>query len=213
MSVEALYPKVMPSVPGCPESQVSNAILEAARELCRRSEVWAEKADAISLIKSKDTYTFSGLPDYGRVLSVRTLKYNGRDLENLVDRDLDASDPGWQGRTGKPLGYIHQGGSQSLRVVPIPKESEARAITHLWVAMQPTTTATVLPDILLNDYDEAIAQGALYRLMMQPNVSWRDPQMAQVYARQFGSRVNDAKIQAQRGWGDAPLRVQPRRFV
>lgn len=65
-----------------------------------------------------------------------------------------------------------------------------KAIMHL--ALCPTNKATEVPDVLLNEYQEAIAYGALERLFIMPGKPWTDEQRSAYYKARFTDGFRDA---------------------
>jgi hypothetical protein len=52
-------------------------------------------------------------------------------------------------------------------------------------AIEPKPDATEVPDVLLDDYSDVIAYGALEDLYLMPHKPWSDPQMSQYFRRFF----------------------------
>lgn len=73
---------------------------------------------------------------------------------------------------GEPAIYAVLG--STLYVTPTP--NEAGKVATLLCAFAPRFTASVLPDVLVGRYAEAVASGALAILKRMPGNAWTDPQ-------------------------------------
>lgn len=65
----------------------------------------------------------------------------------------------------------------------------------LTVTLKPAPDCSELPDKLLTDWALAIAQGAAWRLMMQPNKDWSDMKLGQYYKDEFERAINEARFE------------------
>lgn len=64
------------------------------------------------------------------------------------------------------------------------------------VSLTPERGACDIPDFLIDDWAVDIAYGVAYRLAMQPNQSWSNPQIAQEYKRLYIQGKNRAMFEA-----------------
>ncbi|HRE01129.1 MAG TPA: hypothetical protein PLV68_07495, partial [Ilumatobacteraceae bacterium] len=66
-------------------------------------------------------------------------------------------------------------------------------------ALEPTATATTLPDFLARRYLEAIAAGAAARLLLTSKASFFDPAAAGLHRARFDEAVGAAGVAVMRG--------------
>jgi len=78
------------------------------------------------------------------------------------------------------------------------------------VAYKPTKAATVLPDFLLEEYEEAICAGTKARLQVMPKKGWSDTQQAAINASMFNDAIVNARFRQSKGFGRSRLRTQAR---
>lgn len=109
---------------------------------------------------------------------------------------------------GEPAIYAVLG--STLYVTPTP--NEAGKVATLLCAFAPRFTASVLPDVLVGRYAEAVASGALAILKRMPGNAWTDPQGAVTAYQLFQLRKAEARIEYESGRVAGSLRVTPRRF-
>lgn len=79
----------------------------------------------------------------------------------------------------------------------------------LRVALQPSRTATTIPDVVGERFGEAIAAGAIARMLIMPGKEWTNPQMAAYHMGVYEAGVSDALVRRARGNSDHSLTVRP----
>lgn len=77
----------------------------------------------------------------------------------------------------------------------------------LIVALQPTQTATTIPDDIYNNFAEDIATGALARIYGIPKKDWSDEPLARSKRTAFEERIGKAARQAAKGFSRGNRRV------
>nr|WP_299241385.1 hypothetical protein [uncultured Halomonas sp.] len=187
MKVAELVEDVIADLPGAPLVTVRRALLDATRELCTRADVWVSD-DVPVIVAAQSGYPQVISPDGGEVLRIRRVTVDGETLRPGIDYEQPRAD--------------------SVRMLRKP----AASTLYGEVASRPPMTATRLPDALIR-YREAIADGARYRLMQQPNKEWSQPSLASYYLQRFELAINDANQHATHGHARGSRRVKPRRFI
>lgn len=84
----------------------------------------------------------------------------------------------------------------------------------LVVSLKPKQDSLSCPDILLDNYHDAIVSGAVASLQMQPGRSWSEPNMAAQHQAMFMMGVEEAKQKLNQGFGlkQPNYRVRPNFF-
>jgi len=186
ISYEALFPDVLPQVMGCPDTLVENNIRSAAIEFCEKAEVYRTELDPITAVAEKYEYDFDA-PSGTVVHRIEWMTYEGGDLEPLTSSLLEQRLPEWRDRTGKPTYYVQQS-SEAFYIAPTPASNASLAI-RVKAVLKPTHTSSACDNDVMNNYRDAIVNGALFRLLRMPNKDWTDLSAAGVYGSLFNEAI------------------------
>jgi len=185
----AWIPAVQADVAGAPRAMMLDAIRQAAIEFCERTRAWRYELASFNTALDDDDarvaqYTLT-VPTGSRVLSIRSLSYAGLPLTEKSMDWLDENEPGWRTKEGTPRNYVLRDNGIILldRLPP-----EGVAITGT-VALKPLQDGTEIGDNVYQDYREAIAAGAIYRLRMMPGKDWYEPNLAALKLPAFEAGV------------------------
>lgn len=204
---DSLLDLVMPHAPGLTVALAAHNIKLAAREFCKRSRAWRVDAVAVNLVAGLGSYDLvSPIAETGSVgiVEARILGAT-KPLESATVDQLDSTLPGWKSAIGQ-VRYYTQLSPSSITLVKAPPESVSAALL-LVLAVMPTLDATGVADWLFDLYGEAIAEGALGKLMLMPKKPWTDAALGAAYTTRFGTACDGANIHAERAFGKAPLRT------
>lgn len=184
MELEELLPLVMPRVPSCPRSVAIGALRDAARDFARQTHVMRAEVDLPPTDPPQSLYEVAAPPDTELIAVAGAEDESGRPLAVFFDPPAT-------------IGFA--------RALTVPA-------TVVLVTM-PERTAPEMPDVFASRWDEAIKDGALFRLMSMPHVDWTHPQLADTHMQLFQRAVDEAKGGAARKQSHAAMRVKPRSFV
>lgn len=199
----AFYPLVLSQVPLCPKPMVTKVIRDAAIEFCERTYVWKDWQEYPVGIDAD--YQFEN-DSVGVVFRVDAAKVvDGVDLEIASPERADECYPGWRDGsvTGQPA-MLTQTAADYFTLVPAPTSD---AILTLAVSLKPAKASNYTEKFLYDDHEEAIASGALARLMGMAGKPWANP-AATAYAAVFNDRVVSVNLRASKAFGRAPIRVR-----
>jgi hypothetical protein len=108
--------------------------------------------------------------------------------------------------TDEPAYFYRKGQSGTLSVLPPPDAVYSLLPT---VSLRPSDDSTgVYDDDLATTYAEAIAWGAIGRLLSMPRKPWTDASSALYYANKAKAAAIDARDEADRGSTRAPARTR-----
>jgi hypothetical protein len=201
-----LHPLVARGASNCPNFVMERAIRESAIEFCERTDVY-QLEETIFLTTDFDEYEVTPPENYevchyldiSLVTSNTALQPTSLKALRAEQRRLAAGTPA----------YFASLDNTHFFIAPKPaKDQEAAAI----FSVKPTVEATEIPDTIGQEHREAIAAGALTRLLAQADAPWRDMQMSQVYGRQFRRDIHRVARQVKYGFGGASLRAYHREF-
>ena len=211
MKIEALFPYILPDVPGAPDVTVEQALRLSAIEFCVKTTAWDEIQDPMTLIDEQNEYEVE-VPTGSRVVVVKNVWAINRELKPVTMTELQRLIPNWQvAQSTLPTYYNAPRDQGSLTVYPIPNEAQGAEIT-IRACYAPTLSATTLPDAMINRYLEPIVSGAKARLMTAPGKGWSNPALSAYHQKQFDDGVVRAKIDVIHDKTQGVVAVKPIRF-
>lgn len=171
--VARLYDAILSQAPGVPFPIVQMALWDAIEEFCRRSCIWRQ--------------TLQWVMDPGVVIL---------DL-NPVD---DGTRAVWVWRVS---GLAHYRIQSPVMLVDLGDCTEARSGTALVVCKPYALSEYGIPSLLVDEWSEALRDGALWRLFGTPSKPYTDAKLGQFYGQRFRTAIFLAKETARR-LGDLP---------
>ena len=186
-----LYDDIRLDIPGAPDALIEQALNRTARFFCREvpvlrctSEIW--------LIPDRADYILD-IPANTVVGHIISLDYNDSLIPGTNETMLDKKDKGWRIQTGTTIENYLQPRLGTIRLYPIPEESEPDAIkAHL--SLIPTRDATGFEENLMARYDDLLIDGALSWLFSRPSQKWESPQSALEYRAMHEIELERAAI-------------------
>ncbi len=205
-TLDVLYPEIVPEVMGCPSPMIDHAIRRAAAEFCEKSTAWREALPNITLTDGVAEYDLD-LPADSRLVVIRDkeVRLNGNVLNPITNpADMNPT------RTGIPSHYAQRSHS-AIILWPTPNSADGAVLT-IYATLAPSHSAATLPDILVDRYYEAIAEGAKAILKRMPNQPWSDAARAADHYQLFKTKTAEARIEWEFGIVAGSLTVKPRNF-
>lgn len=201
----------MPEVPGCPEAVALNAVRNACVEFCKSTDIWPAILPIASLANIP---SYPLTPPVGADISnVLVVSYNDRVIDPESETDLDQHLPGWRTATNESANKftIDRAATPiALRLSPIPTITGTITVN---VSLKPTPNSTGVGDIIYRDWHEAIAMGALGRLMRMKQKPWSNDIEAMSKDEMFRSEMSDARISVIKGHSKQSLYVEIPKFI
>lgn len=200
LPLDDLLPSVDASVSACPLATQRRALIAAAAEFLGETHLWR--------VPLEECFTQPGLAEYPaapapivdttaepgkpafipvRVKSVLWLVAGGHEARATMPRLLD----GTQLHVSGCPAWYWMINNRELRFHPIP---DAVYSFYGELALQPSRDATVLPEWVIEDWADEIADGALWRLMKTPNAAWSDLKLAAFHRQRFDRAKANAKV-------------------
>lgn len=197
MTFDDFLPYILPWAKGCPEvTAVFNARL-AATELCRKALIWREYQDAILTVAGQTGYEFE--PSEQRQHVVKLLSGT---LGGLPVEVVDAQTGKLRDEAGYSNNYAY-GTFSGFELRPVPVAGLS-IITYS--AVVPSGDTKNLPDSF-ERYAEAIAHGALSRILMAKGKDYSDPAGAIENKMAWDEDIADAKTDADQGFARTTQRT------
>ena len=215
VSYEKFFSNVLPEVIGCPEITAFNAIQNATIEFCEKSMILQVDHDPITVVQGIVDYDLEPPTGYVVVKVMKAwLETNPLDpmapdfvTDPAIYNRLFTS---YQAQPGTPSKFI-QKEPRSIAVWPLPDKKYPNGLT-MRVAIKPTRDAETIDDLIYEDYYEAIAQGALARLLNSQGKPYSSRDGAAIADRQFRQAINVARQRALHGHSRAQMQVKLRKI-
>jgi hypothetical protein len=209
VALAVFRPLLAPEVPGCPVIVMKKRILDAATEFCSKSSVWLD-THTYSAYANQNPIDFD-ITAHEVVHEIRAAELDGEPISVQTREWCNDRYPGWRPGTpsqvtGQPAA-ITQLDTTSFCLVPTQTETGTLVLE---VALKPRKTATLLPDILYNEYEEAIVDGALARLLNMRKAAWYDSAEATKRDGAFQAAIAKANLRQSKGFGRARMHVTAR---
>ena len=195
---------VLVHVPGAPNPLVAQALRTSAREFFRKTRAWVEWLDPVqSTGVGSSEYDFD-LPSETELFSLEKATQGGRAYPVTSYRQR-SSDPSLFGKSQEP-GLA----SRDLTSFFLTGDLPAMQRVQAQVVLIPSATASGIPDYLAVKYMEALGEGAKAELMLTPDTSFFNPELARVASDKFERAVNTVHTQAYLGFTKSVPRAQPK---
>jgi hypothetical protein len=213
----AFLPEVSPHCEGAPETQVVNAIRNAAIEFCEKSWVYIYDLEPFPIAANVQDYEIaaSDLPATTVIAQILYGYYNGIPVPP-VTRDMVMSEfPRWRTQTGQaPTHFLANDAAASVSLIPIPNGNYNGGTSGtvlpngmtFTVALKPTRASTGVPSWIYERYLEDIAKGALFRLYAMPKKFWTNANLAAVNKTLFNDAISKARNDAAKSFTRATNR-------
>lgn len=205
-------PDVAPEAPGAPEPSIEDAVRNAVIEFCQRSRWLVRTVPNIDHPGGATAQSFATrlpLAAGERVIEVQEARWYGKEIPRLTPLELDAEYGVWdfQSRTGEPRALVQER-EDEYWISPAPSTSQTDAL-QLRVVIGYGPAALACDDAIRNRWREAIACGALGRLLVQKDQPWTDPTLGATKYGMFEEAIASAKTAAVRGPTKKRLEVRP----
>lgn len=187
--------------PGCAAPTAYFGIRQAAIRFCERTRLWRfEDYFEVQGTESESMFAPSG----SVVNDIEAAWFDGQKLEPKTVDWLDVNYDGWRdgSMTGQPK-YITQTEPNTLRVVPA-----APGTVKLSLILKPAQDCDELPDFMADQFREVIANGALSYILIIPNQSFTNPDMANGFGATFQGDL--ARLATAGSTGQQRARVRTR---
>ena len=190
VSVDLFVPEIAPSVLGCPEPLIKEAIVASVRDFCEQSQFWRERPSAVTVTDASFPYSIPA-PAHGEFNRVLSLHCGTAKLVPTSYDDLDAV-PEWDTHTGDPAAFLITHDDRLVLYPRLAGEKDMR-MTVVYTAAR---GATVVEEVLYKRWRDAIVSGALAKLMAMPDKGWSKPDMVGLHGSRFANGVQEARVEA-----------------
>jgi hypothetical protein len=135
-----------------------------------------------------------------------------RELVPVTMERLQELIPNWQESQGSDPAYYNCPNDNSVvRIYPIPMGANGAKMT-IRAVYTPDQFGDFIPKFLVSTYLDELMAGAKARLMIMPNKSWSNPQLAMVNQSMYDEGVTKAKVNVAHDKVAGSVRVRPVRY-
>lgn len=211
MLLAQFHPYIAPEVIGCPEALMNQALLMIAHEFCRTTQSWTEEQSPVPLVDGVRDYELE--TPAGSILgSVRDVWVGSQRLEPMTLSELQTVMPDWQTAKSNLPSYYNLAfdrASVSLYAMPTDPNGATMIVRASFI---PSTSATTLPDYLVQRYMDAISSGTKARLMAMSGAPWSNPTLSSYYRSVFMDNTTMARTEEAHDRAPGVIKVKPRSF-
>lgn len=201
--LSSFLPEIMLAAPGLADVVAESYVRNAAITFCNLTKCITETLDAETV--AAGDYEYDVVPGGSEELvEVLNVYVDGRPIDPISEQELRRGYGAWRDKSGHPSHY--KADTEVLRLFPIPTTAVS---VEAEIVKRPTTTTTHLADALYKEWREAIAAGAMSKILMIPGQTFTNPQMAAVYGVMFSDWQVTAQAKTMKRTAYAPLRVEP----
>ena len=214
LNIDVFLSRLMPSVNGCPEPLARQSVLDAAIEFCEETGVVRVTTDPTYLQAGTASYTVD-LPTYQKVVTVQRAWYGPRELIAVPDSQVAnvaayvAEAP--TDAAQEPV-YFVESVPGEVTLYPTPGAG-ATAPVVFRASTKPMRSATLVENVLYEDWIDPIVAGAMARLHAIPDTPFFNPTASGYQASLFRLGINRARSEAIRGRVRTSVSVARRAFV
>lgn len=204
--IDDFLPLVLPYAGSAPEPLMVRCLRTAATKFCERTKLW--KCTDTIITTGNDAEPISLEPD-SVLYQISSCAIDDRPLDPITLNELAKKSPNW--RTAE-IGCA----AASWYVAPergsiqaVPRSSGTLFVEFI---AKPAATALTLPDFLLDEYGDDLANGAAGELLIMPNMAFANPQLGAGLISLFESRLNSLSNEGIRGQQGGRTRTRGRYF-
>lgn len=195
-----LLPHVLPYAPGCPDPVAEFHLRLAAQDFCARTHVWQATMDPIAVTQAAGFGPYDlNLPTRAELLKLQSATMDGREIDVLPESALPND---WRDNPSAIRDCVFTLDRLTVQVVPVYEASRTLVIKG---SFAPADNADGLDDEIGRFYRDAIAAGALERILLLP--AYSNPGLAMLKGEAFKAAIGKTVIKVGRGHSSFRPRV------
>lgn len=191
-------PNVLQYVQGCPDETAIFHIRQAAIEFFQKSLAWREELPITTTTLDQSVYVFK-TPVGASVAKLLSYSFNDED-HTVTDGDMARSM--MLGNSSDNLVWTLD--RNVFEINPSPEDGES---VRVGVALKPAQDSTSIPGQHFEHHIDAIAVGAIARILNIPKQSFTDHTLAMQMRADFEAKMNRAASAAAKSFSRSRLRV------
>lgn len=218
--IESLVSKVKREVPSCPQSIIVDELRNTIIDFCINTDIYLADLTLFQTVQSINEYEAADLdiPVGTELNHIIDIFFEFGDSSNQIsEKSFSRLKP--KALIGKPSlfdeygkgrpRFYSQKDQETILVAPTPDKNYA---LYALYSLKPTSTATTIPNIIVNEYQETIVHGAIYRLQMMKDSPWTDYNAATINKGMYDKGEAQAVRKSKYGRVGAPLTIKYQEF-
>ena len=175
------------------------ALREAAREYFRRTRLWRQWLEPVTVVAGVRTYDLD-LPAGAMVTRIERCTVNGTPMDVLSHTDQESDFERYQ---QQDMGLVSADRTTFMLTRPLG----AGSLVAAQVSLIPSKTGRGIPDDLFGQHSQDIVEGAKHRLMLVPKTAFYDSSLAMNALTNFETAIGSKTVEAWKGsTGTVPRR-------
>lgn len=199
---------IAPNVPGCPEPTITQFVRAAAIEVCERTLMWRYEQPVVTTVAGTYLYDYSP-PSGAEVCGVFHATLDSQPIKPMTLEEVNTAYPDWPSddttKRAQPMLYTQLDPDQ-FALVPVPDASTYSI--KMFLALRPTPAATEMDATAFDELEREIEHAALQRLLVLPDKSWTDRELAVYHAKQLSFKLAMRRAKANIGVPRGSVRVR-----
>jgi hypothetical protein len=207
-------PEMMQYCNGAPGIMLRIHLINSAIDLCNKALLLKKSPSSFQFEEEVHTYTLKYPQDRYRAIAIDEIKIEGKDpLVRTTEREMDSLFANWrETESSSPSRFWLADGLNKIRVWPTPKEDIDTDVNIQSIVTYKRGQEEV-DEFIYEKWHEIIQAGALAKVLLIPEASWYNPDIASVFARGFSRGVREARKTTLTGTGKFPGRVIPQDYM
>lgn len=197
------YSHVIVHARSAPEPTVDQALLDAARELLRRTRAWRVWLEPVTTLAADNQAATFAIPTASEIVRIERATLDGQPFE-VGNATLERAD--WSRFTAGTKALL----SANLTTYVLRGTFPAGQALQVQVSLQPGDEATGIPDDLAARFHNVIADGAIAELLLIPGTDFYNPELAALRRNLFDQAIGEATVQLHRGYTATVPRTRPK---
>lgn len=204
----SFFADLLPQLPGCPDPLIEHELLRACQTFFEKTRTWQETQGLVAVSANQTTFAIAPSDSAQELVRLEKAWLDGKPL-NVVSATFMDNEFGsdWQTHTGSVNRVVQIAPGTGI-FYPIPLAASTLGL-KLRLSVKPSDTATGIPNDQFAKHKDALACGALARLMGYAKQPWTDQNMAMVKAAVFDAAIGRANVDAARSFGRARVASRP----
>ena len=213
-AISDLRPRVQLHLSGCPTPVIDRYLLDTTIETCEKTLAWQYEQPPVKLSPGGCEYRYDTRWE-AEVHALQSASVNDSMLIPATVQQIMDCSPRWPNedisRRSRPR-LITSLDADHFAVAPSPDGDEeyiVRAITYL----KPLRTSRTMDKAVLDELEECIVYGTLWRLLEIPNRPWSNNELSTMHGRHYMQLIALRRSRTNIGTARASLKVRLRRFI
>lgn len=198
------FPDLLPWLPGCPIPTVEHVLRRTCQDFFGRTRAWKVYQDPFKVFANQQGFDIEIDDSNQEPVRIESAWLNGQRLNVFGASDMDASfTDDWQSHTGSTSTLV-QITPGSVLLYPVPVADSTTGL-KLRLSVRPSDTASGIPDEMFVKFRQAITDGVLGHLMLQPAVEFSNPVLGQDHRDSYKAARDAATLAALRSFGSGRI--------